>query len=198
MTGLGERSHLLDAHITLATHVADIVNVLKWEGLGDVVLCGHSYGGMIISGVAEEMRQAIRSIVYLDAFVPQSGDSLLERGNPAMRGRIQEALDAGAAGIQAPPAAFFHVRQENQAWVDGLCTPQPTATFVDRITLTDARETIARKTYIRATAYPNPAFDAARDRLRNDASWRVIDMACGHDVMVDAPEELAQLLLEAA
>jgi pimeloyl-ACP methyl ester carboxylesterase len=74
LTGLGERSHLLRPGIDLATHVADIVNVMRCERLSDVVLCGHSYGGFVISGVAEEMPALIRSIVFLDAFVPKSGD----------------------------------------------------------------------------------------------------------------------------
>src|SRR6202040_4355860 len=75
-TGLGERSHLLAPGIDLATHVADIVNVMKWERLRDVVLCGHSYGGFVISRVAEEMASAIRSIVFLDAFLPADGDTI--------------------------------------------------------------------------------------------------------------------------
>ena len=71
LTGLGERSHLpLRQGIDVATHVADIVNVMRWERLSDVVLCGHSYGGFVISGVAEEMVALIRSIVFLDAFLP--------------------------------------------------------------------------------------------------------------------------------
>jgi pimeloyl-ACP methyl ester carboxylesterase len=68
LTGLGERSHLLSPEIDIATHVTDVVNVIKWERLTDVVLCGHSYGGFVISGVAEKMSAAIRSIVFLDAF----------------------------------------------------------------------------------------------------------------------------------
>ena len=76
MTGLGERSHLIDGKINLTTHVTDIVNVIKWESLNDIVLVGHSYGGIIISGVAEAMRDTIGSIVFLDAFVPESGDSV--------------------------------------------------------------------------------------------------------------------------
>ena len=79
MTGLGERSHLLDARINLATHITDIVNVIKWEGLADIVLVGHSYGGFIVSGVAEQMREEIGSIVFLDAFVPESGDSIADK-----------------------------------------------------------------------------------------------------------------------
>jgi len=73
MTGLGERSHLLDPKVNLATHVTDIVNVIKWESLSNIVLVGHSYGGVIISGVAEQVPEAIGSIVYLDAFVPENG-----------------------------------------------------------------------------------------------------------------------------
>src|SRR5262249_2328900 len=78
LTGLGERSHLLDRKITLATHITDVVNVMKWEDLKDIVLVGHSYGGMVVSGVAEEMQPAIASLVFLDAFVPQNGDSLAD------------------------------------------------------------------------------------------------------------------------
>src|SRR5262249_56524399 len=91
MTGLGERSHLVDGKVNLATHVRDIVNVIKWESLNDVVLVGHSYGGIIISGVAEEMREAIGSIVFLDAFVPESGDSLAATGAPPGRERVVAA-----------------------------------------------------------------------------------------------------------
>jgi pimeloyl-ACP methyl ester carboxylesterase len=72
LTGLGERSHLLQPGIDLATHVADVVNLMQWERLSEVVLCGHSYGGFVISGVAEQMSAAIRAIVFLDAFLPNA------------------------------------------------------------------------------------------------------------------------------
>ena len=77
MTGLGDRSHLLTKGINLDTHITDIVNVLKWEDLKDIVLVGHSYGGIIVSGVADQMHDKIASIVFLDAFVPEDGDSLV-------------------------------------------------------------------------------------------------------------------------
>src|SRR3984957_16229746 len=83
LTGLGERSHLVRAGIDLKTHIADVVNVIKWEGLSDVVLCGHSYGGFVISGVAEAMAPAVRSIVFLDAFVPKHGDAVRDLTGPA-------------------------------------------------------------------------------------------------------------------
>src|SRR5262245_35158330 len=81
MTGLGERSHLIDPKINLATHITDIVNVIKWEGLKDIVLVGHSYGGSVVSGVAEQAGDAIGSIVFLDAFLPENGDSLATKAS---------------------------------------------------------------------------------------------------------------------
>ena len=85
LTGLGERSHLLRDGIDLKTHITDVVNVMKWEDLSDVVLCGHSYGGFVISGVAEQMAPAISSIVFLDAFVPRNGECVLDLTGPAVQ-----------------------------------------------------------------------------------------------------------------
>ena len=108
-TGLGERSHLLRADIGLQTHITDVVNVMKWEGLRDVVLCGHSYGGMIISGVAEAMAPAIRSIVFLDAFVPRNGESSQDLTSAAVREGVQAALQRGDITMPARSAEAFGV-----------------------------------------------------------------------------------------
>ena len=98
------------------------------------------------------------------------------------------------------PEPFLNVQSSlsGRAWVDRLCVAQPIATFTDKIALTGARERIAKKTYIRAKAYPNPGFDRAHDVLRSDPSWQTREVACGHDVMVDEPERLTEILLEAA
>jgi hypothetical protein len=80
--------------------------------------------------------------------------------------------------------------------VDSLCGPQPIGTMTEKIRLTGARERIAKKAYIRAAAYPNPGFDAALARVRADPSWRTFEVSCGHDVMIDSPERLAEILLE--
>jgi len=198
LTGLGERSHLLRTGIDLQTHVADVVNVLKWEGLTDVVLCGHSYGGFVISGVAEEMASAIRSIVFLDAFVPRNGETVQDLTGPAVQDGIRSALQQGDLAIPPRPAEAFGVNAADRAWVDRLCVGQPIGTFTDKITLTGARDRIARKSYIRAKSYANPGFDRAYDALKSDPSWRTYDVPCGHDVMVDAPDRLTEILLEAA
>ena len=198
LTGLGERSHLLRAGINVSTHVTDVANVLKWEGLSNVVLCGHSYGGLVVSGVAEQMSSAIGSIVFLDAFVPQNGEALSDLTGAATLDLLRAATQRGDIGIPARTAASFNVNEKDRAWVDAMCVPQPIATFLDKMTLTGARERIARKSYIRALNNANPGFDKAMARAKADPSWRTYDVACGHDVMVDMPERLAEILLEVA
>jgi pimeloyl-ACP methyl ester carboxylesterase len=198
LTGLGERSHLMRAGIDVSTHVTDIVNVLKWEGLHDVVLCGHSYGGLVVSGVAEQSAGAIGSIVFLDAFVPDNGDSMAALTSDAVREQLDAAAKRGDLGVPARAAAAFLVNEKDQAWVDAMCVPQPIGTMTEKLVLTGARDRIAKKAYIRAGAYPNPGFDKAFARVKADPSWRTYEVPCGHDVMVDMPERLAEILLEVA
>ena len=198
LTGLGERSHLLRAGINLSTHIADVANVFKWEQLSDAVLCGHSYGGMVIAGVAEQMAPAIRAIVFLDAFVPKNGDSAQELTGPAVRELAQAAARRGEIGIPPRSAEAFGVNAADRAWVDRLCVPQPIDAFTEKIALTGAVGRIARKSYIRAASYANPGFDKALAAARSDPSWRTYEVPCGHDVMVDMPERLSEILLEAA
>ena len=198
LTGLGERSHLMSKNIQLATHVTDVVNHMKWEGLADVVLCGHSYGGMVVSGVAEQMAGTIGSIVFLDAFVPDNGEALADLTGAATLDLLRAAAQKGDIGIPARTAASFNVNEKDRAWVDALCVPQPIATFLDKMTLSGARERIAKKAYIRALNNANPGFDKAMARAKADPSWRTYEVACGHDVMVDMPERLTEILLEVA
>ena len=198
LTGLADRSHLLAAQVDLATHVADVVNVIKWEGLNHVVLCGHSYAGFVISGVAEQAEPQIASLVFLDAFVPQNGDRMVDITSQATRDAIEGAAKRGDVGVPPRSAAFFQVNEKDRAWVDALCTPHPIATMLQPIRLTGARERIARKAYVRARPYQNPGFDVAFERLQQDPGWRVMDVPCGHDVMVDMPERLTEILLEVA
>jgi pimeloyl-ACP methyl ester carboxylesterase len=198
LTGLGERSHLLNAGIDLSTHVTDVVNVLKWEGLHDVVLAGHSYAGFVISGVAERMQGAIASMVFVDAFVPESGDTAGTSASPATRNLVDQAARQGETTLPPVSAAFFQVNEKDRAWVDASCVPQPLATFLEKIELTGARERIARKVYVRAKGYGSQSFDAALAKVRGIPSWSTFELPCGHDIMVDMPEQLAEILLNSA
>jgi pimeloyl-ACP methyl ester carboxylesterase len=197
LTGLCERSHLLNPEINLDTHIADVVNLIKWCELKDIVLVGHSYGGMVISGVAEQAEKAIASFVFLDAFYPENGQSLTDLANKLTRDAVQGATDKGVTALPPRPAALFHVNENDVAWVDSLCTPQPIKTLTQKLALSGIRKRIPKRTYIRASAYPNEPFDAAKAKAQKNG-WRVYDVACGHDVMIDEPARLAEILLEVA
>ena len=174
------------------------MSVLRWERLSDVVLCGHSYGGFVISGVAEEMPALIRSIVFLDAFLPGNGDTIQKVTGPAVQDAVRAALQRGALGVPPRAAEAFGVNEADRKWVDDLCVPQPIGTFTSPIALSGARERIARKIYIRAKGYDNPSFHRAFAAVQSDPSWHCHQVPCGHDVMVDMPDRLTELLLKAA
>ena len=197
LTGLGERAHLLQSKTDLATHVADVTNVIAWEGLDDIVLCGHSYGGMVISGAAEVAAPKIRSIVYLDAFLPNNGEALFDIVSGPAQDGIRAAVARGDTQLPPRPAEGFNVNEKDRAWVDRLCRPQPILTFTDKVKLTGAYERIPRKTYIRAMTYASPYFDRGYAAAKT-ASWQTYEAPCGHDVMVDKPEWLADILLAVA
>jgi hypothetical protein len=144
------------------------------------------------------MSSAIGSIVFLDAFVPENSDSMAALTSGAVRDNLKIAAERGDLGVPARSAAAFLVKDKDQAWVDAMCVPQPIGTMTEKITLTGARERIGKKAYIRASAYPNPGFDTAYARVKADTSWRTYEVPCGHDVMVDMPERLTEILVEVA
>lgn len=190
LSGGGERSHLLAASIDLTTHVLDVVNEITWKELDDFVLVGHSYGGMVVTGVAEQCAEKIRSIVYLDAFLPQDGQSLYD---------IVGGAHGSDAGIVQPLSAeFFAVNAADRAWVDSMMTPQSEATFTQRLTVTGALDRIRRKTYVRALQGAIPAFRMIADGLKVQDNWTCIEIDCGHDVMIDQPQALADILVSVA
>jgi pimeloyl-ACP methyl ester carboxylesterase len=193
LTGLGERSHLLTPAIDLDIHILDVVNEMKWQALNNVVLVGHSYGGMVISGVAEKMEKAISSFVFLDAFFPDTGQAVVDIWPPAMRDPLLAAARDGATTVPPRPAAAFNINEKDRAWVDAQCTPQPIKCFLQKMRLTGARERIAKKSYIRAIGFANPYFDAGLAKARAQG-WHIYEVACGHDVMLDMPDRLVEIL----
>lgn len=198
LTGLGERAHLASNAIGLSTHVDDIVNLLNDEDLYGVVLCGHSYGGMVISGVVEAVPERIGALVFLDAFVPENGQSLHDLVPEARRLQQLEAAAANDGYIPPISAAYFNVNEGDRAYVDSQCTRHPFETMRERLVLTGARDRVPHKTYLRAASYPSGPFDAARARFEGEPGWVVAAIAAGHDVMLDNPEALAEALMASA
>ena len=198
LTGLGERSHLMSRDVDLDMHITDVVNVIKWESLEGIVLVGHSYGGWVVSGVAEQMLPAISSIVFLDAFMPENGQKGLDLNSQRSRAEIARALKNGDISRPAPPATTWNVNEKDRAWVDAKQTAQPIGVSLKPIKLTGARDRVAKKTYIRAMNFENPNFDRFYAKTKADRSWRTYEVACGHDVMIDMPDRLTEILLEVA
>jgi pimeloyl-ACP methyl ester carboxylesterase len=198
LTGVGERSHLMSKDINLDTHITDLVNVFKWEDLKDVCLVVHSYGGWPGSGALEQIGDRVSSIVWLDAFKPENGQRGFDFASEISRKGFLAAVEKGEPGRPSPTAEAFRVISEkDRAWVDSKTTPQPNGVAIQPIKLTGAREKVAKKTYIRAAKYPQPAFDQALAECKADKSWRTFEAAdSGHDVMVDAPQWLVDVLLQ--
>jgi pimeloyl-ACP methyl ester carboxylesterase len=196
LTGVGERSHLLSKDINLDTHITDVVNVFKWEDLRNVCLVAHSYGGWPTAGALEHVLDRVSSLVLLDAFAPEDGQKGFDYASEFSRKALLAAVEKGEPGRPSPKAEMFFVNEQDRAWVDSKTTPQPNGVALQPIKLTGAREKVAKKTYIRAPKYPQAAFDKAYADRKADPSWKTFEVACGHDVMVDMPDRLVEILLE--
>ena len=197
LTGLGERAHLATPEVDLDSHIEDIVNVLVWEDLEGAVLVGHSYGGLVVGGVADRLPERLAGLIYLDAIVPEDGRSALDFQVPERRQAMKQAA-ADHNGWQLPPvpAEFYGVTDPAQAaWVNGHCTPQPFATFQQASKLTGAGEGVPCKAYIRCTQTPLGYMQQFVERAERAPDWQLLYIDTGHDCMVTEPERLAQMLI---
>ena len=196
LTGLGERAHLLSADITADTHVADIVNTLQWRDLTDIVLVGHSYGGMIITGAADRCADRIRALVYFDAFVPeQSRQAIFQNANPERMAAFQRQIDAGAIGLEPDGASVTWAEDPDLcACILSKCTPHPKGTFAKGVTLSGQQNEVSNKHYIVAAKNSQSPFQHEYERLKTRADWSHDALNTWHDGMLEAPDQMAQML----
>jgi pimeloyl-ACP methyl ester carboxylesterase len=193
LTGIGARKHLLSREIDLDTHIQDVIGVIDDADLSDIVLVGHSYGGMVISGVADRVPEKIASLVYLDAFVPENGQSLLSVLPPDRH--ITTVPGKDWLVVSTTSASFGLKRPEVIALWDGKSGPQPLATFTQPVQLTGGISRVKQKMYILAT---DPArFTQFYDKLKNDPGWTVHTLPCTHFIQLEMPDELTAILLNA-
>jgi len=199
LTGVGERSHLLSRDIDLQVHVDDIANLIIWEELDEVILCGHSYGGAVISGAADAVADRIAALVYLDAFLLEEGEALHDLLPDEQREMQLSLADEYGEGWRVPPipAEIFNVNARDRDWVDRQCTPQPLATFQQKLRLSGGLAGIARNHFIFASGWEGTPFTASWRRAQA-RGWTTSEIACGHDVMLDDPEALVSELLGVA
>ena len=200
LTGLGERAHLAHAGIDLALHVQDIVAVLEYEDLRGVVLVGHSYAGMVITGVGGRAPDRLAHLVYLDAGVPRDGEAGLDLFAPAERAAMRARVAAEGEGWRLPPGReerpWGVSAEEDVRWLRSRLTAQPFATFTQPLRLANPAGVAAvPKAFIWCTAAPPAQWrDIARQRAGSEPGWRSYTLATGHDAMITAPGELADLL----
>lgn len=199
LTGVADRMHLMSPQVNLETHITDVVNLIRWEELSDVVLCGHSYGGCVISGVADRIPDRIRALVYLDAFVLENGQSLHDTLPAEVRNAQLEAACLAGEGWKVPPisAEDFNVNAKDRDWVNRQCTMQPLATFQQCLDLTGAIGGVSNVTFILANGWAPSPFTVFYEKAKANG-WKTLAIASGHDVMLDQAEELTQALLAAS
>jgi pimeloyl-ACP methyl ester carboxylesterase len=188
LTGLCEKSHLVSPAVNLDTHIEDIVNEVHWKDLRDVVLVAHSYGGIVGTGVIERIPERIASVVYLEAFIPEDGMAFAD---------FATGMEFGELTTPAPPSSpGDYLREEDRAWAESKATPHPSGTFTQKLRVTGAYQRVPKKTFIVATGWDG--FGEISQKYRTDPGWTVREVACGHDVPIDMPDELAQMLIAAA
>jgi len=186
LTGLGERVHLAaSARPNLETHILDVANLLAFEDLHDVVLCGHSYAGMVVSGVADLMPERIAAVVYVDAFVPNDGEAWWDLAGDTFRKLAIDGSAADGFSVQPPPSPG-----------DARRVPHPLASFRQSIRLTGRWQEVPEKMFIYATGWAETPFTALYERLKRDPAWIVKSLPVGHDIFGKAPDDFLRLVQE--
>ena len=202
LTGLGERAHLLDPDVDLDVHITDVVNVLRYEDLRDVILVGHSYGGMVITGVADRSLERVGQLVYLDGALPENGESLAEMTPALMQTAHREArvVDGVELVLWPGPEAgrlYGVTDPEALAWMQERLTPHPWKSFTQPLRL--ANEAQVRKiprTHINCTeTLSRRPPERAKRAFDADRVWEI---DTGHDLMITEPRAVADMLLRLA
>jgi pimeloyl-ACP methyl ester carboxylesterase len=201
LTGVGERAHLLAPTVDLHTHIQDVIGLIEAEELQRVVLVGHSYAGMVITGVADRLQQEwaglLVHLVYLDAALPRPGDSWSSAHTEDTRqARIAASQSSGGLSFPPPDAALFGLTGDDRDWVNRRQTPQPFGLYQQPLQFDAARVDALPRTFIDCTQPALATIAPSRVRVRSEPGWNVVEMATGHDPMVSEPAALSQILLD--
>jgi pimeloyl-ACP methyl ester carboxylesterase len=198
LTGIGDRAHLSSPQVGLTTHVQDVVNLILYEDLDRIVLLGFSYGGAVVTGALEHVADRVEHLVYLDAFVPDDGQSVFSMaGAPTRPAQLEDDW-------LVPPTPRDFDDPDEAAFVNARRTPHPIRCFTEPVRLLQPLESFPfSRTYIRATAdspdAPGAAVLAAcAERARASAQWRYHEIDTNHMVASNRPDDLAALLLDVA
>lgn len=207
LTGLGERRHLMSPDITLETHIQDVIEALDAEEFDDVVLAVHSYAGMLGTAVADRCPGRVRHLIYVDAVVPQPGESWSSTHARATReSRLAAAAASADFSFPPPDPSVFGLQAADHAWVARRQTPHPGRTYEAALSFDVHRVAAVPRTFISCVSPTLGTIDAIRPRVTSASFWsgawlpgsRVIELATGHDPMISSAKELTEVLLACA
>lgn len=196
-TGLGEREHLASPDVDLETHIQDVLGVIKYEQLRDFVLIGHSYGGMVATGVVDRVPELVSKLIYVDAFVPRDGQALVDLLPPGTAERMRAAARS-VDGWRVPPnPSPPDTSQEDLAWIGPLRIPQPIRTFETPLRLRNGEPRVPRAYIYCKRATPEDTFRPFAERARREG-WDVRELDASHSPHITAPDALLELLVSIA
>lgn len=196
-TGLGERVHLAAPEVDLRTHIDDVRNVIRYERLDDFVLVGHSYGGMVVTGVADREWEKISRLVYLDAFLPADGQSLNDLTGPERAEMtLRAAREHGDGWLVPRPDGSLHpsLSDEDREWLLANTCMQPLRTFADPLPLAGNHLNIAEKVYVLSTGYSPSVFPQFAEWTRTQSDWQTLELPTHHHLHLSMPAETAGLI----
>lgn len=195
--GVGELAHLLSKDISLTTYITSITNHILYENVSDVILVGSGFGGVVISGVADRIPHLIKSLVYIDAMVLDSGSSVFESQPAAItRKRLAQVESAGKGiAIPTPPAsAYGYLDQETLAWVRPRMTPHPVGTYQEKLVLNNPLGNGRPRIYVDCIASPFEPLVEVKKNLKQQAGWKWVELNTHHDPMITEPRMLSEFL----
>lgn len=186
LTGIAERSHLLHGGVNLETHIQDVLAELSTRSVDEVVLVGHSYGGMVITAVGDRIPERVDALVFLDAVVPLDGESCWDIVNDEQR-RWYVGVDHTGYGV--PPMPFF----------DPRATAHPLASFLQPLDLAGDLNRFRRRDFVYALQWPGESpLRPSYERVKDDPRWHVHELDGAHNLMRDNPDDLLHILLDVA
>jgi pimeloyl-ACP methyl ester carboxylesterase len=209
LTGLGDRAHLAIADVGLSTHVDDVVNTLVFEDLDGVVLVGSSSSGAVITGVADRVPERVARLVYVDAFVPSDGESVLSLIPPERRAVMKELVESEGDGWALPrfaeppwdsilPTAWSITHDADVRWILPRLRPTPFRHFTDPLRLGRPLGDAPRRTYVRCRGWPHPGFDRHASDAASSPGWDLYELESAHLPYITSPAETAELLVALA
>jgi pimeloyl-ACP methyl ester carboxylesterase len=177
-----EDENVTDVIINLDTHIRYVIDFILEKNISNIILCGHSYAGMVITGVADRIPERIKSLVYIDAYVPKNGDSCWSLTSENYRDLFVQGAAENGFTVAVPPGPETRRR------------PHPLATFMQCITLSGKHQTIANRTFIYLTGWEQSPFKKQYEDLNNSGDWNIETVHCAHNIMRENPDKLVEIL----